>query len=61
MQPIAASSPVARKRPSSDGEGPPAEDPVGDRGFGAGGEPGSSAWEDGMCREGPTLCAALWL
>ncbi|XP_012428739.5 helicase POLQ-like [Taeniopygia guttata] len=27
VQPVAASSPVARKRPSSDGEGPPAEEP----------------------------------
>ncbi|XP_068043949.1 helicase POLQ-like isoform X2 [Anomalospiza imberbis] len=27
VQPVAASSPVARKRPSSDGEGPPAEAP----------------------------------
>lgn len=33
VQPIAASSPVARKRPSSGGEGPAAEAPVGDGGI----------------------------
>lgn len=52
-QPVAASSPVARKRSSSGGEGPPAEALVGDGGIlGLVARWGSSVWEDGVCREG---------
>lgn len=53
-QPVAASSPVARKRPSGGGEGAPAEAPVGDGGIlGPPVGRGSSVREGGVCREGP--------